>query len=258
VNVSAPAVIAKSPAITNAASYVPGALSPGENIVIWGTGLGPPTLIYGALTADGTALDTSAGNTRVLFDGVPAPIVYALATETSVIVPYEVAAGSITTVVVEYQGVQSDPLTFKVTAAVPGIYTQNQQGFGPGAILNQNGVTVNGPGAPAPKGSIVSVYMTGEGQTSPPGVTGAIVPVNAPAPWKQPRLRAAATVAGLPATVQYYGSAPGMVSGLMQGNLQIPARADLPSGAEPIVITLTDPLTGASYSTQDRVTVSVQ
>ena len=36
--------------------------------------------------------------------------------------------------------------------------------------------------APAPKGSVVSVYMTGEGQTSPAGVTGAIVPVHAPAP----------------------------------------------------------------------------
>ena len=258
VNVSSPAIAVKTLAIANAASYAPGALSPGENIVIWGTNIGPPTLTYGALTAGGTALDTSAGNTRVLFDGVPAPVVYALATQTSVIVPYEVAAGPIATVVVEYQGVQSDTLTFKVTAAVPGIYTQNQQGFGPGAILNQNGVTVNGPDAPAPKGSIVSVYMTGEGQTSPPGVTGAIVPVNAPAPWKQPRLRATATVAGLPATVQYYGSAPSMVSGIMQVNLQIPARVDLPSGRVPIVITLTDPLTGASFSTQAQVTVSVQ
>ena len=100
--------------------------------------------------------------------------------------------------------------------------------------------------------------MTGEGQTSPAGVTGAIVPVNAPAPWKQPRLRAAATVAGLPATVQYYGPAPGMVSGIMQVNLRIPPSANLASGPAPIAITLTDPLTGASFSTQAQVTVSVQ
>jgi uncharacterized protein (TIGR03437 family) len=98
--------------------------------------------------------------------------------------------------------------------------------------------------------------MTGEGQTSPAGATGAIAPVNVPAPWKQTPLKATATVGGLPAVVQYYGSAPGLVSGVMQVNVQIPATA--PSGALPIVITLTDPATGLSYSTQAQVTVSVQ
>jgi uncharacterized protein (TIGR03437 family) len=108
----------------------------------------------------------------------------------------------------------------------------------------------------AAKGSVVSVYMTGEGQTSPAGVTGAIAPVSGPVPWKQPKLKATATIAGVTAQVQYYGSAPGEISGVMQVNVQIPATA--PSGALPIVITLTDPATGSSYSTQAQVTVSVQ
>jgi uncharacterized protein (TIGR03437 family) len=56
--------------------------------------------------------------------------------------------------------------------------------------------------------------------------------------------------------VQYYGSAPGEISGVMQVNVQIPANA--PTGALPIVITLTDPATGSTYSTQAQVTVSVQ
>jgi uncharacterized protein (TIGR03437 family) len=101
--------------------------------------------------------------------------------------------------------------------------------------------------------------MTGEGQTTPGGVNGAIAPVNVPVPWKQPPLKATATVGSspaLPAVVQYYGSAPGLVSGVMQVNVQIPATA--PTGALPIVITLTDPATGFSYSTQGQVTVSVQ
>jgi uncharacterized protein (TIGR03437 family) len=250
-------ITVKPVAITNAASYVAGVISPGENIVIWGTSIGPSSLTYGTLTAGGTMLATSAGNTQVLFDGVAAPVVYALATQTSVMVPYEVAGRVTTSVVVVYQGVQSAPLVYSVQPAVPGIYTQNLQGFGPGAILNQDGVTVNGPGTPAAKGSVVSVYMTGEGQTSPGGVTGAIAPVNVPAPWKQPRLMATATIGNLPALVQYYGSAPGLVSGVMQVNVQIPANA--PSGPTvPIVITLTDQATGLSYSTQSQVTVSVQ
>jgi uncharacterized protein (TIGR03437 family) len=257
VNLTVTQITVRPVAITNAASYVAGVVSPGENIVVWGTSIGPANLTYGSLTAGGTLLDTSAGNTRVLFDGVAAPVVYALANQTSVMVPYQVAGRPTTSVVVEYQGVQSTPLVYSVQAAVPGIYTQNLQGTGPGAILNQDGVTVNGPGTPAAKGSVVSVYMTGEGQTSPAGVTGAIAPVNVPAPWKQPQLRATATIGNLPASVQYYGSAPGLVSGVMQVNVQIPANA--PSGAAvPIVITLTDPATGLSYSTQTQVTVSVQ
>jgi uncharacterized protein (TIGR03437 family) len=172
------------------------------------------------------------------------------------LVPYEVSGRPTTSVVVEYQGVQSTPLVYSVQAAVPGIYTQNLQGTGPGAILNQDGITVNGPGTLAAKGSVVSVYMTGEGQTSPGGSTGAIAPINVPAPWKQPVLKATATIGGLSAQVQYYGSAPGEISGVMQVNVQIPANA--PTGALPIVITLTDPATGLSYSTQAQVTVSVQ
>jgi uncharacterized protein (TIGR03437 family) len=256
VNFTVLQITVKPASITNAASYAAGVVSPGENIVIWGTSIGPPNLTYGALTAGGGALSTIAGNTRVLFDGVAAPMVYALATQTSVIVPYEVAGRPTTSVVVEYQGVQSAPLIYSVQAAVPGIYTQNLQGTGPGAILNQDGVTVNGPGTMAAKGSVVAVFMTGEGQTSPAGATGVIAPINVPAPWKQPQLKATATVGGTQATVQYYGSAPGLVSGVMQVNVQIPAKA--PSGALPIVITLSDPATGLSYSTQGQVTVSVQ
>ncbi len=256
VNLTVTQITVKPVAITNAASYAAGAVSPGENIVLFGTSIGPSSLTYGSLTAGGGALSTSAGNTRVLFDGVPAPVVYASDKQTSVMVPYEVAGRPTTSVVVEYQGVQSAPLPYNVVAAVPGIYTQNFQGTGPGAILNQDGVTGNGPGTPTPKGWVVSVYMTGEGQTSPAGVTGAIAPVNVPVPWKQPQLKATATVGGLSASVQYYGSAPGEISGVMQVNVQIPANA--PSGALPIVITLTDPATNLTYSTQGQVTVSVQ
>ena len=256
VNLTVIAINAKLLAITNAASYAASAVSPGENIVLFGTSIGPPTLTYGTLNASGTLLNTSAGNTRVLFDGVPAPVVYASDKQTSVMVPYEVAGRPTTSVVVEYQGVQSAPLPYNVAVAVPGIYTQNFQGIGPGAILNQDGVTGNGPGTAAAKGSVVSVYMTGEGQTSPAGVTGAIAPVNVPVPWKQTPLRATATIGGLSASVQYYGTAPGEISGVMQVNVQIPATA--PTGPLPIVITLTDPATGLTYSTQGQVTVSVQ
>jgi len=233
-------------AIANAASYFTGAFAPGENIVIFGTGIGPPQLTGGTVTNG--VVDTSVAATRVLFDGIPGPIVYALSTQTSAMVPYELTGRSTVSVVVEYQGVQSPAVPYTVVLAAPGIYSQNAQGSGPGAILNQN-YSVNLPSAPAPKGSVVAVYMTGEGYTVG-AVDGAIA-----TGLLSPVLPVTATVGGIPATVLYAGTSPGIVTGATQVNVQIPANA--PSGpAVPIVITVG---TGAAaVSTQTGITVAVQ
>ena len=234
-------------AIGNAASYSTGSISPGENIVIFGTGVGPATLTAGTV-ANG-AWGTTAGNTRVLFDGVAAPMIYASAAQTSVMVPYGVAGRTSTSIVVEYSGVQSTALSYNVVATAPGIYTLNQSGTGPGAVLNQNGITVNSPSAPAPRGSVIAVYMTGEGQTTPAGSDGTLIPAIFNA-LKSPLLPVTATVNGITAKVLYAGSAPGLVSGVMQVNLEIPATA--PTGAAvPIQIAV------GSTNTQSGVTIAV-
>jgi uncharacterized protein (TIGR03437 family) len=235
-------------AIGNAASYSTGGVSPGENIVIFGTGIGPAAVVSGSVTNN--VWSTTTGNTRVLFDGVAAPVIYSSATQTSVMVPYGVNGRTTTSIVVEYSGVQSNPISFNVVPAAPGIYTLNQQGNGPGAILNQNGVTVNGSASPAPRGNVVSVYMTGEGQTNPPGVDGAIIPAVLSA-LKNPVLKVTATIGGIDAPVQYAGSAAGLISGVMQVNVMIPANAPV-GGQVPIVITV------GSAATQAGVTIAVQ
>ena len=53
-------------------------------------------------------------DTIVLFDGVSAPILYAWGQQTSVMVPYEVAGKTTTTVQLVYQGFQSDAVTYDV------------------------------------------------------------------------------------------------------------------------------------------------
>jgi uncharacterized protein (TIGR03437 family) len=234
-------------AVGNAASYATGGISPGENIVIFGTGVGPATLASGVITSG--VLGTTAGATRVLFDGTPAPILYASATQTSVLVPYGVNGRTTTNVVVEYSGVQSNAIAYNVVPSAPGIYSLNQQGTGPGAIVNQNGTTVNGASTPAARGSVISVYMTGEGQTNPAGADGAIIPPVASA-LKNPILPVTATINGIDAQVIYAGSAPGFVSGSMQVNIRIPDSA--PTGAAiPLVIKI------GSATTQTGVTVSI-
>ena len=81
--------------------------------------------------------------------------------------------------------------------------------------------------------------MTGEGVTTNPvpgttvgplPVNGAIAPLNGSGLF-QTTLPVTATVGGMPARVLYYGSAPGIIYGVMQVNVEIPANA--PSGTCP-------------------------
>lgn len=232
--------------IINAASGAQGKVSPGENITIFGSGIGPASQVTLQLVAG--KVSTNLGNTQVLFDGIPAPVIYATATQTSVMVPYEIAGRATTNITVTYQGVPSIPFSTPVVAAVPGIYSQNLSGTGPGAILNQDGITVNGPKNPAPAGSVVAIYMTGEGVTQPASVTGGIAP-NTLAGLNNPLLPVTATVGGVPATVLYAGSAPGYIYGLMQVNIQIPAGL---TGIQPLVISV------GGTPTQTGITVQVQ
>ncbi|HMC61208.1 MAG TPA: hypothetical protein VKJ01_18610, partial [Candidatus Solibacter sp.] len=236
-------------AITNAASGSTGGLAPGEIVSVFGTGIGPATPA-GLQVANGTVTSLT-GNTRVLFDGVAAPVTFASAGQTNVIVPYGVANRTSTNVQVEFFGVLSAATSFSVVATSPGIFSLNQSGTGPGATVNLDG-SINGPATPAPKGSVVSVFMTGEGQTSPIGTDGTVTPLDG-SRLKKPILAVTATIGGVsvPATVLYAGSAPGLVSGAMQVNLQIPAGA--PSGtAVPLAITV------GNTSTQAGITIAVQ
>jgi uncharacterized protein (TIGR03437 family) len=249
VNVTIQVVAVPTPvvsALQNAASYTSGAVSPGENIVLYGTGIGPATLAT-LQVANGSVTTTLQG-TQVFFDSTAAPLIYVSANQTSVMVPHEIAGRATTQITVVYQGVRSAPLTYNVAAAVPGIYTQNQSGTGPGAILNQD-YSVNGPTQPAAKGSIVQIFLTGTGDTSPALVTGLVNTT-----LKNSLLTYTATVGGLPALVQYQGTAPGLVEGVMQFNVTIPATA--PTG--PLQIVLTSTSGNLTYATQAGVTVQVQ
>ena len=235
-------------AVANAASWVAGAVSPGENIVIGGTGIGPTPLVQVQQLTSAGRFPTTLGNTQVFFDGIAAPIIYVSATQTSVMVPYEIAGRTSTNLQVFYSGVQSVAVPYNVVSAAPGIYALNTRGFGPGAIVNQD-TTINGPNNPAAKGSVVAIYMTGEGVTNPASTDGAIAYTTGN-PLNKPILAVTATVAGQPAAVQYYGSAPGIVYGVMQVNITIPAGT--PSGAQPVLINV------GNYTTPAGVTVAVQ
>ena len=156
---------------------------------------------------------------HVLFDGVPAPVLYASAGQVNVVVPYEVAGESTTQVQVEYLGALSPPVSLPVAATAPGIFTLNASGAGPGAILNAADESVNSAANPAAPGDWVSIFATGAGATTPAGVDGLL----ATGPSGTPNANVSVNIGGLPCQLNYKGAAPGLVSGVVQINAQVPA-----------------------------------
>lgn len=228
--------------ITNAASKRAGAIAPGELLVLKGSEIGPYDLFNARPDGQGQ-YPTDVFGTRVLFNDTPAPIVSAWATQLSVVVPYNLT-GSTASVRVENFGLRSDLVVFPIAPAAPAIYTFDLSGSGAASARNEDG-RLNSIRDPAKPGSVVSLFATGLGQTSPEGKDGVL---NA-APLPVPLLPIQVRIGGQPVEVTYAGGAPGLIAGYMQVNVRIPAN--LPSGELPIVLTV-----GAA-SSPSGVTIAV-
>jgi uncharacterized protein (TIGR03437 family) len=146
--------------IVNAASYAGGGVTPGEVVAIFGSAIGPPE--PSAPAAD-SAPATSLAGTRILFNGVPAQLLYVSATQSTAVVPAEVFGQASVDVQVEYQGVRSDAVTAPVLSARPGLFSADGTGQGQGLIRNQDG-SLNSPSNPAARGSVITLYLNGAGQ----------------------------------------------------------------------------------------------
>jgi uncharacterized protein (TIGR03437 family) len=214
--------------VVNAASMLPGPVAPGEVITIFGELLGPRSPVSAALS-DGGLVSSSAGQTRVLFNGVAAPMILASQGQTSAVVPYSVAGASSVEMQVEYVGVASDVITLAVAPASPALFTMNSQGAGPAAAFNED-FRLNTAENPAPRGSAVVLYVTGEGLTD---VAADGLPAREPLP--RPVRPITVTIGGRPAEVLYAGGAPGLVAGVMQVNVRVPADV-APGNAVPVVV----------------------
>jgi len=202
--------------IMNAASMQPGPIAAGEIVFIWGNGLGPEAGAGPNILAAG-AVSSTVGDTRVLFDGIPAPLLSVQSHQISAIVPYEVYGRYATIFQVEVAGRLSDPLNLRVEVAAPGTFTMNRSGTGQGSVVNQDG-TVNSPLYPAARDSVISIYGTGEGQTSPPGQDGRIIATDVRTPISLVSVK----IDGVPVEVRYAGSAAGFVSGAFKINAYLP------------------------------------
>ena len=231
---TAPAPMPSAPSaasIVNGATGLTGGISPGEILVIYGSNLGPTQLISASANSD-NRLERILSGTRVLFDGVPAPLLYTSSGQIAVVAPYYLYWKDNVGVQVEYNHVKSARVTVPLVASSPGIFTTDSSGKGHGAILNQD-YSLNTPANPALRGSIVILYATGGGQTDPAGVDGLLANNAYPAP----RLPVSVMIGDTAAKVLYAGAAPKLIAGTMQINVQVPANA--PAGPSvPIQISI--------------------
>jgi uncharacterized protein (TIGR03437 family) len=199
--------------IVNAASLTAGPVAPGELLTIFGANLGPTQTVSTRSPADVAHGTTDLRGVRVLFDGVPAPMISASPGQVSVLAPSALAGESQTTVQVEKNGVLSGSQTLAVAQAAPGIFTSTGTGAGQAAALNQDS-TVNSVDFPDPQGSVVTIYATGTGLTSSVGDGRRSLP--------KPVLPLTVTVGGQDANILLAADALGR-QGVLQVNAQIPA-----------------------------------
>lgn len=232
-NVSAPATPVPV-TIANAASGAYGGIAPGEEITIKGTALGPATAAMFRVNLQGN-IDSTLSGVRVLFSNIPGTPLYVSAGQINVVVPYEIEGRATVDVVVEYQGTQSAPYSTSVAAAAPGLFTSNFTGSGQVIAINSDGTlngTTGGGFAPAAPGSVLVVYATGFGQTSPHSITGSVTPIpDTPTDFLKVPGTVTATIGGQNASVLFAGSAPGLVTGIVQLNIKVPSGVsgdDLP------------------------------
>jgi uncharacterized protein (TIGR03437 family) len=237
--------------LENAASRLTGPISPGELVTVTGSAVGPDSPADGGVFKINSVggIDSILQGVRVLFDNIPGTPIYVSATQINLVVPWEIGGRLSTSVIVEYNGVQSSPVVILVDDVTPAVFTVDGSGRGLAAAVNQDG-HINGPFTkfgpaffPAPAGSVVAIFLTGAGQTTPPEVTGSVNPINRLLPITS---QVTATIGGKPADVEFLGAAPGIVNGVFQLNLRVPGGW-VESGVVPLQISINGvPIQGGS------------
>jgi uncharacterized protein (TIGR03437 family) len=193
---TAPLVVVSA---VNAASLVPGPIAPGMLLALLGAG--------SAVTA-------------VSFNTTPAPILSNTATEVLVRVPVSLQGVSSVQISIN----QTVEVTASVVDAAPALFANSN---GQASVVNEDG-SLNSPSNPAARGSIVTLFGTGE------GVTG---------------LPFSLSIGGYWATLLYSGPS-GNFPGMFQINAQVPSGY-LAAGTFPVVAGV------GTYLTQAGLTISV-
>jgi uncharacterized protein (TIGR03437 family) len=197
--------------IVNALSYTGGGIAPGEFLSIFGSNFGSVGLQIN--TPENNRLQGAAGRTKVLFTNSSGsaygPITAITPNQINVFAPSFLDASKPVNVTVQVDGTASDLVSMPVADVAPGIF--------PGAV-NQDG-SLNSSTNPALRGSIISLFGTGHG-LSTPQLAAAEFTISTP--FSLPTARVTVAIGGQPAEVTYAGAAALQPAGVLQINTRVP------------------------------------
>ncbi len=149
--VTAPAAL-RIDSVSNAASHLGVALSPGETFIVDGAGFGNDA----TMSVNGIALPLIAQSATTLVAAIPLSFSSLLAAQ-----PYLSVASFAATITVQSGGASAS-IFAPFAAAAPGLFSVDGSGLGQGYILNADG-TLNSPSNPAMEGAKITIYATGVG-----------------------------------------------------------------------------------------------
>jgi uncharacterized protein (TIGR03437 family) len=218
-----PEVAVPSP-VVNGASFQPEKIAPGSIASVFGTDFS-----QSVVEASTTPLPRTLASVSLMLNGQPVPLFFVSPSQINFQVPYEVEPGQ-GQLVITVSNENRLVLTFAVRAAAPGIFLQPGTSH---AVAQNQDYSLNSPQSPAAPGSVVIVYMTGQGALKVPVSTGS--PAEA-STLSAAALPASATIGGVPAEIQFLGMTPGLI-GVLQANIKVPA---VDRGERAVVLTIGD------------------
>lgn len=226
--------------IINSANNAPitNSVAPGEFVSLYGTGLSAATLAASTLP-----LPTNLGGVQVTVNGTPAPLVYVSSTQINVLVPQSIQSDSYATFQVVNNGTKSNSVSVYTSGQAPGVFTANQSGTGPAAVLHSNYSPVTASN-PAKVGETLQLFVTGLGSVTPAVSDGAAAPSNPLSKVDDQNLQV--FLDGVEASVSFAGLAPGF-AGLYQINFVVP------SGVTPSSNVYVDVSTTEAYTTEATI-----
>jgi uncharacterized protein (TIGR03437 family) len=207
--------------VVNAGDFQPGPVAPGSIVSLFGSSLATDD------AASGAPWPKVLSGTSVFVNGVPAPLGYVSPGQINAQIPDETNAGSATITVVA-SGHVLPPKLVAVQPSAPSLFVDSENH----AIAQNQDGTTNGAGHPALPGTLLTVYLTGQGALTTPIADGAAAPAGSPI---GPQGLVTVTVDGRSVGVVSSRMSPGAV-GVLEVTIAVPSSPSF--GDNPLTVTI--------------------
>lgn len=193
--------------------------APGGLITVYGSYLSPTNLATAQIP-----VPTALANSCITVNGQPIPLIFVSPSQVNAQMPFQAVGAE--TLVVHTPAGTSNNFNITVQPNSPAVFLSGVAGPQtnlPTIVRLSDGLLTTDSN-PIHRGDELVIYLTGLGQTNPPGTTGYPAPGN---PLANALTATSVTLAGKDLTVEYAGLAPGEV-GVYQINVSVPGS--VPTG----------------------------